>query len=324
MFLVCFCSVDTLNGQAGLHHLADDKKVFIGNIISNAHLDNPDNFRGGKATEHLLEEYNLTVLENYMKMSFVLPSALPNNIHELSVEEFKAILTADKIEEFLGNEKWQGLRKRGHAMIWYNQAPEWLNLAGPTWTGQQVFDFSRKYILALGQICGDRVEEWDVINESIADSPSNGKGQWRKGTWYRRANDGSMTEWGEATYENYIKMLFSWAREAQPNARLHLNDYGIELFNSNPSSKNFFMREKVKALKDCGAPIDGVGFQSHFVLSAMVDASGELNQGFIDAVAATMQDLAEADLEVAVTELDIRICNEDREEALQEVAFSLL
>lgn len=310
-----------LCAQNSLRELAGPKKIYIGNIISNQHLDDPANFRNGLADAHLRQEYNTVVLENYMKMSFVLPSDEPADIHNLTVAQLRATLNEENIEAFLSNEDWAGLRKRGHAMIWYNQAPGWLNLAGPTWTGQQVFDFSRKYILALGQICGDRVDEWDVINESISDAPSNGQGQWRQGTWYQRANDGSTTDWGEATYENYIKMLFVWAREAQPQARLHLNDYSIEIFNSSMASKNRFMRDKVKALKACGAPIDGVGFQSHLVLSDLVSPSGEINQGLIDAVEQSIEDLASADLEVAITELDIRICNNDRDEAFQEAAF---
>ena len=178
-----------------------------------------------------------------MKMAFVLPSTEPANIHSLTVDELRATLTEENIEFFLNNPDWADLRKRGHAMIWFNQAPNWLNLVGPSWTGQQVFDFTRKYILALGQICGDRVDEWDVINEAISDNAPNGQRIWRQGTWYRRANDGSMTDWGEATYENYIKMLFVWAREAQPEARLHINDYAIETFDNSLASKNRFMRD---------------------------------------------------------------------------------
>ncbi|MEL6836880.1 MAG: endo-1,4-beta-xylanase [Bacteroidota bacterium] len=310
-----------LYAQSSLQELASPKKIYIGNLISNPHLDDPVNFRGGLADPHLREEYNAVVLENYMKMSFVLPSTEPADIHNLTVEELRATLTEDNIEAFLSNPDWADLRKRGHAMIWFNQAPNWLNLVGPTWTGQQVFDFSRKYILALGQICGNRVDEWDVINEAISDDSPDGQRIWRQGTWYRRANDGSMTDWGEATYENYIKMLFVWAREAQPEARLHINDYGIEPFDNSPASKNRFMRDQAKALKECGAPIDGVGFQSHLILSQMVNPAGEINQGYIDAIEQSIADLALADLEVAITELDIRICNNDRDEAFQEVAF---
>ncbi len=310
-----------LSAQNSLRELAAPKKVYIGNLISNEHLDDPENFRNGLADPHLRQEYNAVVLENYMKMSFVLPADEPADIHNLTVEQLRATLTADKIEAFLSNDDWADLRKRGHAMIWFNQAPDWLKLVAPTWTGQQVFDFTRKYILALGQICGDRVDEWDVINEAISDDAPDGQRIWRRGTWYRRANDGSMTDWGEATYENYIKMIFVWAREAQPQARLHINDYGIETFNNSVASKNRFMRDKAKALKDCGAPIDGVGFQSHLILSDMVSSTGVLNTDFIASIEESIQDLASAGLEVAITELDIRVCNNDRDEAFQEVAF---
>jgi len=310
-----------LSGQNGLKDIASDKKIYIGNLISNEHLDNPENFRNGVANQHLVEEYNAVVLENYMKMAFILPSDIPEDIHNLSVSQLRAILKADKVESFLSNQDWISLYKRGHAMIWFNQAPAWLDRVGPSWTGQQVFSFSRKYILALGQICGDRIDEWDVINEAISDDAPDGQRIWRKNTWYRRANDGSITDWGEATYENYIKMLFVWAREAQPQARLHINDYAIETFNSSAASKNRFMRDKVKALKACGAPIDGVGFQSHIILSDLVNDQGEINQGFFDAVEQSIQDLAAAELEVVITELDIRICDQNRPESFQEVAY---
>ncbi len=321
LLLLCFSGLLPIAGQNGLRDLASPKKVYIGNIISIDHLSNPSTFRNGAAESHLTEEYNTIVLENSMKMSFVLPRNEPADIHTLTVAELQATLQTAGIETFLSRPEWSDMRKRGHAMIWFNQAPGWLNSAGPAWTGQQVFDFSRKYIMALGQVCGDRVDEWDVINEAISDQSPGGQREWRGGTWYRRANDGSMTDWGQATYENYIKMLFVWAREAQPQSRLYYNDYSIEHFNPSSASKNRFMRDKFKALKDCGAPIDGIGFQSHFILSNMVNSSGVVNQGFIDAVETSMEDLASAGLDVVISELDIRICNNSRPEAYQEAAF---
>lgn len=318
-WLLLFISF-AVQAQTELRQLAGPKKVFIGNIISNEHLNAPDTFRGGLADQHLIEQYNAVVLENYMKMRYILPNQSPANIHDLTTQELYDIMQKDRVMAFLNNPNWSDMRKRGIA-IWFNQAPSWLNIEAPAWTGQQVFDFSRKYIMAMGQLCGDHIEEWDVINEAIASSPTNGIRGWRQNTWYRRANDGSMTDWGVATYENYIKMLFVWMREAQPEARLHINDYSIEHYETGLDSKNRFMREKVKALKDCGAPIDGVGFQSHLLLSQMVTEQGVVDQSFINQIQQSMADLHDAGLEVAITELDIRICNEDRDEAYQEAAF---
>ncbi|MEL7159497.1 MAG: endo-1,4-beta-xylanase, partial [Bacteroidota bacterium] len=244
LFLVTLslvCGNGVLMAQQTLREIADQKKVYVGNLISIDHLAAPDTYRNGDTDAHFTSEYNAAVLENSMKMSFVLPTSEPANIHSLSVDELRATLRENQIETFLSRAEWAGMRKRGHAMIWFNQAPNWLNASARAWTGQQVFAFSRKYILALGQICGDRIDEWDVINEAISDQSPGGQRQWRQGTWYQSANDGSQTDWGEATFENYLKMLFVWAREAQPNARLHYNDYAIEHFNASPSSKNRYL-----------------------------------------------------------------------------------
>ncbi|MGB3798958.1 MAG: endo-1,4-beta-xylanase, partial [Lewinella sp.] len=306
------------HAQNGLRDWAGPKQVFIGNIISNALLDNPGGYEGGRALTNLRTEYNVVTLENYMKMNAVLPAAEPGNIHNLSVAQLRNTLRTGQIDRFLNGASFSGFRKRGHAMIWYSQAPTWLNNNAPNWTAQQVFDFSRKYILALGQVCGNGIDEWDVLNEAISDE---GTARWRTGTWYRQAGNGSSTTYGPATYENYFRMLFVWAREAQPNARLFYNDYAVETFNASPTSKNGFLRTRFAELKNCGAPIDGIGFQSHFIASQMITAQGAVNAGFINAVQASMQDLDNAGLEVAITELDIRICNGDRSEASLEPAY---
>jgi len=53
----------------------------------------------------------------------------------------------------------------------------------------------------------------------------------------------------------------------------------------------------------------------------MVSSSGVLNQGFVNNIERSMQDLDDGGLDVAITELDIRICNNDRNEDFQEQAF---
>ncbi len=318
--LVFFCLSSTLQAQT-LKGASNPKKVWVGNIVSDGLLANPTGFDGSNALPNLQDEYNVIVLENAMKMGNVLPTSQPNNIHGLSITQLKNTLRTGNVDKFINNSAFNGFRKRGHAMIWFNQAPGWLNSNAPNWSAQQVFDFSRKYIKALSQVCGNSIAEWDVINEAIADDSPNGNRRWRPNTWYRKANDGSQTTYGTASYENYIRMLFVWAREAQPNARLFYNDYAIENFGTGNDSKNKFMREKFKAIKDCGAPIDGIGFQSHFICADMVSANGTINTGFINSVKSSMEDLDDAGLEVAITELDIRICNGDRVEATQEAAY---
>jgi len=234
--LVLFTTVCAL-AQTGLKDIADDKGLFIGNIISNGLVENPGTFEGGNADYNLRTEYNTVVLENAMKMGDVLPGNEPQNIHNISSNQLRNTLQTTDINTFLNRPLWNSFRKRGHAMIWFNQAPDWLNEnAGGLrkifdgngnavgwennpnnsgWSAEQVFNFSRKYIIALSDVCGNKIDEWDVINEAIADDAPNNQRRWRPNTWYKNANDGSQTSWGEASYENYIRMLFVWAREEQ-------------------------------------------------------------------------------------------------------------
>jgi endo-1,4-beta-xylanase len=64
-----------------------------------------------------------------------------------------------------------------------------------------------------------------------------------------------------------------------------------------------------KELKDAGEPIDGVGIQGHYILGQI---PSELQE--------RMQALADLDLDVAITELDIRIESPTTQEELEQQA----
>ncbi len=52
---------------------------------------------------------------------------------------------------------------------------------------------------------------WDVVNEAFADD-----GEWRQSIWY------------EAMGPDYVAIALKAAREADPGAKLYLNDYNVE------------------------------------------------------------------------------------------------
>lgn len=91
---------------------------------------------------------------------------------------------------------------------------------------------------------------------------------------------------------NYIPIALEAARAADPHAKLYINDFNIE----GPGAKANAMLNLVTNLKNTGVPLDGVGFQCHFVV-------GELPQG----LAANWERFTALGLEVAVTELDVRM-----------------
>ena len=77
-----------------------------------------------------------------------------------------------------------------------------------------------------------------------------------------------------------------------PSAKLYVNDYNVET--DGPKMRALY--NLVASLKRAGAPIDGVGLQSHFVAGAAPKDLG-----------AVMDEFAALGVDVAVTELDLRI-----------------
>ena len=107
-------------------------------------------------------------------------------------------------------------------------------------------------------------------------------------------DDGTIrdTIWHKNFGITYIGNAFRQAHDADPNAKLYINDYNIETKNK----KSDFLYNLVKQLKAEGVPIHGVGFQGHFT-------AGQVPKDF----AANMKRFADLGLDVAITELDVRV-----------------
>ncbi|KAH9481222.1 Endo-1,4-beta-xylanase A [Psilocybe cubensis] len=116
---------------------------------------------------------------------------------------------------------------------------------------------------------------WDVVNE-----PFNEDGTWRDDVFHNTIGDG------------YVALALRAARAADPAAKLYLNDYNIE----NTGAKSTAMYNLVKSLQAQGAPIDGVGFQCHFIV-------GQIPTSF----QRVLEQFTALGIEVAITELDIRM-----------------
>ena len=108
-------------------------------------------------------------------------------------------------------------------------------------------------------------------------------------------DDGALRRgfWLDALGPDYIAAAFRFAHEADPDALLFYNDFSIE----EPGPKADGAFALVKSLVEEGVPIDGVGFQAHGV------------PGFpsSDDLAIQMERYVDLGLEVAVTELDVRV-----------------
>jgi hypothetical protein len=161
----------------------------------------------------------------------------------------------------------------GHNCVWHNQLPDWVT-AG---------NFDKPTLLSIVQNhCGTLVKHykgkiysWDVINEAFNDD-----GTFRQDVFFN------------TTGTDYIKTALRAARAADPHAKLYINDFNIE----GRSAKSTALQNLVKELKSEGVPIDGVGIQSHLIV-------GEVPTTYKQ----NMEDFTALGVEVAVTELDVRM-----------------
>jgi endo-1,4-beta-xylanase len=174
----------------------------------------------------------------------------------------------------------------GHTLVWHSQTPQWVqNL-----NGAQMTQAMQNHINALLQRWPN-VGRWDVVNEVISDN----NGQLRNSFWLQTMGTG------------YIDQAFDFARAADPNATLCMNDYSIEGINT--KSNAYF--NLVQQLRSQGTPINCMSFQAHLILGQV---PGDMQQNLERFAALPGID------EVWITELDIRIPEPVSQQELQQQA----
>lgn len=171
--------------------------------------------------------------------------------------------------------KQNGYEFRYHALAWGSQYPQWLENLSPA-------DFQyemEEYMRLVAARYGDKIDQIDVLNEQLRTHAP--------GTSYFRNGLGGT---GSTGYD-WIIWLFQKARLYFPEAKLVLNDYGLE----NDHSAIREMLQVVKVLKDRNL-IDGFGTQAH-----------EFNINNLSAaeLKASLDLMATGGVPIYVTELDI-------------------
>ncbi|MEL6538904.1 MAG: endo-1,4-beta-xylanase, partial [Bacteroidota bacterium] len=115
-----------------LKSIAAPEGYYIGNIMSNELMNNTQT-DNGNIDAIVSTEYNILVLENGMKMDQMLPNR-PADPFNVTIND----ISTTNIDNFVNYANQNGMRTRGHAMIWYNQAPQWLLNEAPSWSAQNV------------------------------------------------------------------------------------------------------------------------------------------------------------------------------------------
>ena len=239
------------------------KEAFAGSFLIGASLNESHFDSNNPEMEDLISsQFNTITPENVMKWETIHP--------ELNRYDFTA---ADRLVAY--GEK-HGMFIVGHTLVWHNQLPPWVFEDN----GKQV---SREVLIGrmqshihtiVGRYKG-RIKGWDVLNEALSED-----GSLRKSPWL------------EIIGEDYIRLAFQFAHEADPEVALYYNDYSLE----NEPKRNGAIR-LVQSLKAAGVKIDGVGLQGHVQLDW--PSPQQLDE--------TLTAIGQLGVRTMITELDIDI-----------------
>jgi endo-1,4-beta-xylanase len=221
-----------------------------------------------KYRRYLRSEFNSLSPENQAKWEFIHPQQGVYNFGEM-----------DAIARFAKRNKQQ---VRGHTLLWHSQNPEWLEKGN--FTDRQLRRILRDHIRTVVGRYKGQIYQWDVANEIFKDDGSGLRvGPTASGgnIWITRLGPGIIAD------------AFRWAHQADPDAKLFLNDYGVESINAKSNAYYAYVQD----LKKQGVPIDGFSVQAH--LSTRFDFPATLQQN--------LQRFDDLGLETAITELDVRM-----------------
>lgn len=260
LFLLVGCSGKTETANNTFKD-AFQNKFYVGIAMDTAQILGSDT----KSLEIIGAQFNAITPENYMKAE---------NIHpEKDRYDFAM---ADKFVEY-------GLKHNmkiiGHTLIWHSQLPDWFFLddEGNQIDKEELIVRMKNHITTIVSRYKGKVDGWDVVNEAIEND-----GSYRKSKFY------------EILGEDFIKLAFQFAHEADSDAELYYNDFSM-----NSKGKREGVVKMIKMLQSEGIGIDGVGMQSHYLLAS--------ERPFVNEIEESIEAFAATGLKVMITELDITV-----------------
>jgi len=263
-----------------LKELASNHNLLIGACVEPFYLEE-------EAYVATLSKYfNVLTPENRMKWSFIHPE-----------KDVYAFEEADKLVDFAME---NDMKVRGHALLWHIQNPDWL--LASEWTRDELLAIMEDHIKTVVGHYKGQVYAWDVVNEAIDNNA------WRDTIWYKTIGP------------DYIEYALKFAREADPDALLFINDYMVEEENL----KSDFYYDMAVDLLEKGAPLDGVGLQFHIDMNTPFDNKS---------IYSNIKRFADLGLLIDFTEIDVRMSGTPTEaksrqqreiyESLMDIAVSM-
>jgi len=137
--------------------------------------------------------------------------------------------------------KENNVKVRGHVMVWPGQGhlPAWVKSLKDNPAALKGTLAAR--IREMGFLTKDIAQDWDVMNEGFDNHELM---DW--------LGDEAMVQW------------FKEADAVLPDCDLYYNDYAALVRGGHPTAHKEHFEKTIKYLIDNGAPLDGIGIQSHF------------------------------------------------------------
>lgn len=250
-----------------LKELAARHQIELGNFAISTYLDEP------RYSNILSSQFDLALIDNTPNWYFTDGGLRPNP----SAYNFA---TMDKVVAYA---QAHDMNIQAHHLLWGEEKwlPDWLK--GGQYTSDQLLKIIDDHIATVAGRYAGRIQEWTVVNEAFTRQQHlYGLHDW----WADNTGGGT----------GYIDRAFIDARQADPQAKLILNDFGNEHFN--PVSNAMY--DYIKAAKARGVPIDGIGMQMH------IDGT---HPPLKDEVIQNMRRFGQLGVHVYVTEFDVNMSN---------------
>jgi endo-1,4-beta-xylanase len=189
-----------------------------------------------------------------------------NNTHDFgeatpaNIMKFEFTEPEQNVFNFTGGDEFIAYTKptkeyiRCHNLIWQSELSDWVTAPAVNWTNATLTAALRNHVTKVIEHFGDECYSWDVVNEALSDNPA---GAYQQNIWYNTIGPAYVVEAFDAATQA--------VKANNLNVKLYYNDYNIEY----PGNKSIGAQNIVKDLKARGIQIDGVGFESHFIVSLL-------------------------------------------------------
>ncbi len=186
---------------------------------------------------------------------------------------------ADRLMAFA---EQNGMAVRGHTLLWHRSLPDWFESVADK---SNIGDLIVEHIQTVAGHYAGRIHSWDVVNEST--QPGHGRRDGLRETLFL-----------DLLGEDYIKLAFEAAADADPNAMLTYNDFWLPYDWSDEVKRKKAIPRLIERALSRGAPIHAFGLQGHLWAGRNdFDERG---------MRAMLSEIADMGLKIMITEMDVR------------------